>query len=270
MVPLRVVTAEAQTGPFGSQLHAAEYIDNGTPVINPANIVAGRLLPDSRITVDAATATRLAGHRLMPKDVIFARRGELGRAAIVPDSAEGWLCGTGSLRIRLRQESINPRFLGYVLSSAATQSFFAQQAVGSTMENLNTSIVLRLPIPLPEMREQRRIGAFLDAETFRIDRLIEARREQLRLLSEFRNSRLANRISKAIDRYGLVSLRRLTSAVEQGWSPQCDDTIANADEWAVLKTSAVSLGTFDPMAHKRLPSDVEPDRRFRITMAISC
>jgi type I restriction enzyme S subunit len=38
------VTEKIQTGPFGSQLHAEEYISNGIPVINPAHICAGALI----------------------------------------------------------------------------------------------------------------------------------------------------------------------------------------------------------------------------------
>lgn len=36
-----------QTGPFGSQLHTTDYISEGIPVINPSNIVGGKVVPDS-------------------------------------------------------------------------------------------------------------------------------------------------------------------------------------------------------------------------------
>ncbi len=34
--PLRHLDVEVQTGPFGSQLHAEEYVEGGTPIINPS------------------------------------------------------------------------------------------------------------------------------------------------------------------------------------------------------------------------------------------
>ncbi|MCQ9131575.1 restriction endonuclease subunit S [Streptomyces hilarionis] len=169
--PLRVFAVEAQTGPFGSQLHADEYIEDGVPVINPSNIKDGRLIPNRHVTVSKSTSERLAAHRLRQGDLVFARRGELGRSAIVPNDATGWLCGTGSIRVRIDFKKLDPRYAGYALQSEETRGYFSRLAVGSTMENLNTSIVLGTPIPVLPLDVQRRIADFLDAETARMSRL---------------------------------------------------------------------------------------------------
>lgn len=42
-------------------------------------------------------------------------------------------------------------------------------------------------------------------------------------------------------------------AIEQGWSPKCDDVPAASSDWAVMTTTAIQPGFFDPSAHKRLP-----------------
>lgn len=47
-------------------------------------------------------------------------------------------------------------------------------------------------------------------------------------------------------------------ASDSGWSPQCLNEPAEAGEWAVLKTSAVSRGVFDANENKKLPSALEP------------
>ncbi|WP_330477895.1 restriction endonuclease subunit S [Streptomyces platensis] len=182
--PLKAFTEDAQTGPFGSQLHSEEYIEDGIPVINPSNIKDGRLIADQFSTVSAETAIRLKVHRLRAGDLVFARRGELGRAAVVCKEEEGWLCGTGSIRVRANHDQLDPHFAGYALQSAEIRSYFTQRAVGSTMGNLNTSIVLGAPIPDVPLEEQCRIADFLDAETARIDRLVRAREAQISLLGQ--------------------------------------------------------------------------------------
>jgi type I restriction enzyme, S subunit len=206
-VPLRAVTTEAQSGPFGSQLHSDEYVERGIPVINPSNIVEGRLFPDWTVTVDEETAGRLSRHRLEPGDLVFARRGELGRAAVVTEEAEGWLCGTGSLRVRLRAGALDPRFAGYLLQSAATRSYFEMTAVGTTMDNLNTAIVVGLPIPLPAMEDQMRVSDLLDYETARIDALITKKRDLSRLLAERRSGLVETEIRRLAGTYGEMHLK---------------------------------------------------------------
>jgi len=129
---------------------------------------------------------------------------------------------------------------------------------------VSDSQVRDLRLFLPAFDEQRRIADFLDAETVKIDRLVAARQTQAATLGQLWGSRLAATIDDQVSVYGWVPLRRVASSVEQGWSPQCDDVAAEPNEWAVLKTSAVSSGEFAPLEHKRLPQGVKHDPRYRI------
>ncbi|MDD3858428.1 MAG: restriction endonuclease subunit S, partial [Methanoculleus sp.] len=104
---LGLISESLQTGPFGSQLHSSDYIEDGIPIINPSNIQDGTIVPDPKCTIDDKTLKRLIRHRLTAGDIVFARRGDMGRCACITREAEGWLCGTGSIRIRLN-ESAHP------------------------------------------------------------------------------------------------------------------------------------------------------------------
>lgn len=152
---LRSIPCEVQTGPFGSQLHSEDYVTDGWPVVNPANLVAGRIIATEGTSVDDATRARLQRHVLVAGDVVFGRRGELGRAGLVKDEQVGWLCGTGSLRVRLKGDRLSPEFLVRLLRTRALRFFFNQQAVGSTMANLNTGILMAMPLLVPPLEVQR-------------------------------------------------------------------------------------------------------------------
>ncbi|WP_405723793.1 restriction endonuclease subunit S [Streptomyces sp. NBC_01537] len=193
-LPLKAFAEEAQTGPFGSQLHSEEYIEDGVPVINPSNIKDGRLVADRFSTVSEETSHRLRVHRLRAGDLVFARRGELGRAAVVSGREEGWLCGTGSIRVRVNHDQLDPHFAGYALQSAEIRSYFEQRAVGSTMGNLNTTIVLGAPIRNAPLEEQRRIADFLDVEVGKIDDLISKKLRLISLMEERINSRILEQV----------------------------------------------------------------------------
>ena len=106
------VLTELQTGPFGSSLHQNDYEIDGTPVINPASMRDGKIVPVEKMAVGAVTLERLATFKLQVGDIVMGRRGEMGRCAVVTEHENGWLCGTGSLILRLPQ-CLNPKYLSH-------------------------------------------------------------------------------------------------------------------------------------------------------------
>jgi type I restriction enzyme S subunit len=61
-----------------------------------------------------------------------------------------------------------------------------------------------------------------------------------------------------IGRWEIAPLRRFLRGIDQGWSPTAEDRRTEPEEWAVLKLSAVSRGTFRPEEHKALPPELDP------------
>jgi type I restriction enzyme S subunit len=159
---IATILNELQTGPFGSSLHQSDYRLGGTPVINPASIQNERIVPIDKMAVDDKTLERLASFKLKSGDIVMARRGEMGRCAIVTEGESGWLCGTGSLILR-PSTLIYARFLVLVIGSPFGREYLGSSSVGATMQNLNQSILLNLPFGLPPLAEQHRIVAKVDA-----------------------------------------------------------------------------------------------------------
>ena len=161
---LGILSALIQTGPFGSQLHSGDYVADETPVINPSNIQDGQIVPDWSNTVGWGIVERLIQHKLLLGDIIFGRRGEMGRCAKVSDIEAGWLCGTGCLNVRLNDSAVS-EFVSIYLRTEYVRELLKLESVGSTMDNLNTEILSRIHVPVPPLKEQLAIVAFLDCET---------------------------------------------------------------------------------------------------------
>lgn len=164
-----------QTGPFGSQLHASDYVDDGVPVMMPRDLVGMRISTDRIARVSRTKAAALARYRVRTGDVVLARRGEMGRCARVGPSEDGWLCGTGCLRIR-PGDRLDGGFLVHFLHCPSTVAWLADQAVGQTLPSVSTRILTRLPLRLPALSEQRRIALGLD----HVDDAIRASHEVIR------------------------------------------------------------------------------------------
>ena len=150
-----------QTGPFGSSLHQTDYESGGTPVINPASIQDGRIIPIPKMAVGPATLDRLASFKVSTNDVVMARRGEMGRCAVVTPREHGWLCGTGCLVLHPAQ-AIFPDYLAMFIGAPRTRQYLNSASVGTTMQNLNQRILLDLEVVVPPFEEQRRIVTKVD------------------------------------------------------------------------------------------------------------
>lgn len=188
---------QIQTGPFGSQLHTSDYVEDGIPLVNPAHIISGKLVPDSLCSVGKETSSRLNKYHLQTGDIIMGRRGEIGRCAVVSNCESGWLCGTGSLIIRFWEGE--PSFFYYIFSATGFNKLLELHAVGSTMLNINPSLIGRMLIPLPPLPEQQAIAAYLDTETAKIDALVAKIEEAIERLQEYRTALITAAVTGKVD-----------------------------------------------------------------------
>jgi len=138
-----------QTGPFGSQLHASDYVESGVPVVMPKDIVNRRASTESVARIGTADADRLSRHKLQAGDIVFSRRGDVERHALITEREVGWLCGTGCLLLRSGPQWKSAGFLSMLLDAPRARTWLVQHAVGATMPNLNTAILGSVPVVLP-------------------------------------------------------------------------------------------------------------------------
>ena len=141
----------------------------------PANIgIDGGIDETGIARVEAHHVSRLHQHKLQLGDVIFSRRGDVTRNALVEPLQVGWLCGTGCLKVRLGNERIAlAKFISYCLRLPDTKDWLIRHAVGATMPNLNTSILSAVPISLPALTKQKEIIEILGGLDDRITLLRE-------------------------------------------------------------------------------------------------
>jgi len=152
------VVNELCTGPFGSLISKGEYLTGGVPLVNPSHMHEGFIVEDRSIAVSPQKAESLKAYELSPGDIVFARRGNVGRNAIVQDHQRGWLCGTGSFFAKLHDDLCRP-FVQLVFNSREMRRYLVGSAVGATMVNLNQRVLLLAPMSIPPLAEQLRIVA---------------------------------------------------------------------------------------------------------------
>jgi type I restriction enzyme S subunit len=173
--------ASLQTGPFGTQFKASEYVESGIPMVNVKNIGYGDIRTGSLDYLDEKTAYRLRAHRLKTGDIVFGRKGSADRHVLIGPAANGWVQGSDCIRLRLKSEQITPRFLSYYFCTSGHKYWMeAVCAFGATMSTLNQGIVRRIALRVPRVEIQNKIAAVLSS----YDQLIESNNRQIALLEK--------------------------------------------------------------------------------------
>ena len=138
-----------QTGPFGSQLHESDYSTEGVPVVMPKDLIGFRIQTDNVARIPEYLADKLGRHRMQIGDIVYGRRGDIGRRAFLMLHQAGWFCGTGCLRIRPSPEGVNGWYLFNYLGQDDVVGLIKGRAQGVTMPNLNTGLLSSVPVRLP-------------------------------------------------------------------------------------------------------------------------
>ena len=190
-----------QTGPFGSQLHQADYSETGIPVVMPKNLVNGKITEESIARVSSEHVNRLSRHKIEIGDILYSRRGDVGKCAYATEREKGWLCGTGCLRVTIDSTKADSKYIFYRLLMPETIGWVEKHAIGATMLNLNTSI----------------LSAY--------DDLIENNQKQIKLLEE-----AAQRLYKEwfVDlRFPGYETTPISNGIPQGWEKLSAESFFN-------------------------------------------
>lgn len=167
--------ADVKTGPFGSALHAEDYVQDGTPIITVEHLGETGLTHQNLPKVSEKDRHRLFAYSMHEGDIVFSRVGSVDRNAYVTAIENGWLFSGRILRLRAKNEKLSTQYLGYYFKSEDTKERIRNVAVGQTMPSLNTKLMNAFKVVLPTIEEQKDIAALLS----NMDTLISALEKQI-------------------------------------------------------------------------------------------
>lgn len=276
-VPLKYLSDEWCDGPFGSGLASDHYRNEGARVLRLQNIKSLEFDGRDEAFIDLNYFySSLSRHAVEQGDLLIAGLGDdnnlVGRACVAPEGLGPALVKADCFRFRVNRDKADPRFVSYSLCASAAAAG-GELASGSTRQRINLSSMAGRKVRLPSLAEQRRIANFLDKQTARIDALIAEKDRLLRALTEWHASELTRHcfgsdqpqvetgnpwMPSLPNGWKPMRLKHLISGIEQGWSPECEARVAEAEEWGVLKAGAANGGVYRETEHKALPSNLEP------------
>ena len=93
------------------------------------------------------------------------------------------------------------KYANYLLRDQSMVSLYylCSKGVGSIQRNLVWNKLRQMPVFIPPLEEQRSIAAYLDKKTEQLNELVAAKQKQIELLKEYKQSLIANAVTKGIN-----------------------------------------------------------------------
>ena len=159
----------------------------GVPYIRASDISQENLRGALFIDEEDYAAYKAATGAPEKGDVLFNGGGEIGKAIINGNSSPIYVQGGAVLYARIAHSSLlDARYLVAAFVTQNVVNAIGVLSAGGTMKHFTLQPAKNLPIEVPNIAEQRRIGAFFD----RLDSLITLHQRKLELLRNIKKSML--------------------------------------------------------------------------------
>lgn len=183
-----------------------EKCDNAVPVISYGQIHSkindGTYLKEELLRyVDSKFLESNPQSLLKKEDIIFADTSEDldGCGNCVRNTVNGNVfAGYHTVIARLKKKSMGP-YLSYLFQSDKWRSQIRITVNGVKVYSVTRSLLRRCKLFIPPVEEQKSIVAYLDKKTEQINELVAAKQKQIELLKEYKQSLIANAVTKGIN-----------------------------------------------------------------------
>lgn len=151
----------------------------------------------------SATPEEIKKFAICEGDVIITKDSEsaddIGIPAYVEKNLHGVVCGYHLAIFKPLEGKLTGKFLSYFLNSKYAKINFELGSNGVTRFGLSRNAIKTLVLTFPSISEQTQIAQFLDKKTSQIDKLIEQKEKQLKLLTEKRTALITQAVTKGLD-----------------------------------------------------------------------
>jgi len=209
---------------------------------------------------------------------------ENGKGALMAGLMNGLGFGSTELIVaRPKPSEVIGTYLHYLFISPDFRGLGESHMYGAGgQKRVPDAFVRDFATAFPPLPEQTQIAAFLDRETAKIDALVAEQRRLMALLKEKRHAVISHAVTRGLnphaplkpsgiewlgdvpEHWDVCSIRRVVTAIEQGWSPECFARTAEDNEWGVLKAGCVNRGVYDPSDNKALPAELAPVPEYEV------
>jgi type I restriction enzyme S subunit len=199
-IPLGRVTEPGRPIMYGIVLPGPN-VEDGVLLVKGGDVKPGRLSPENLNRTTPEIEAAFARARLKANDVVYAIRGSIGDAQLVPASVEGANITQDVARIA-PGSGVEPRWLLYAVQSRRFFASMEAEARGATIRGVNIWSLKKGRVPNVAIEDQRRAAIQLDELSGRVERSAREIKQQTDLLREHRQALVTVAVTGGLEAVG--------------------------------------------------------------------
>lgn len=180
-----------------------EAFGSGYPFISYGDVYKNRQLPEKLGGLVQSSKEDRLSYSVKAGDVLFTRTSETVDEVAFPSVAmsdvPGAVFAGFLIRFRPYQGTLDPLFSKYTFQNAGLRNFFAREMKIVTRASLSQGLLQSMPIALPPLEEQKKIGAYLEQMNERFEVLVADTKRSIELLKEKRSALITAAVTGKID-----------------------------------------------------------------------
>jgi type I restriction enzyme S subunit len=181
---------------------------------------------DYYITADKFS--QMLRYKVYPGDILVSVMGTVGRVAVVPKDVEPGIINPRLVRYRPDFSRVLSRYLRLTMQAPSSRDQLLEGAKGTTMEGLNMSILSRLQLTVPPLKEQDDILGFVDSETETLNTAITRTEREISLMQEYRTRLTADIVTGKLDVHKAAA-KLPDPPVETDQAPLVDEEVEESE-----------------------------------------
>ena len=187
-------------------------------LIQLADIGDGEFKDKSSKYITLETAERLHCTFLEKGDILIARLPDpLGRACIFP--LEGaYITAVDIAILRIKDISINPQYIMYLINSSTFRSQIKQYESGTTRKRISRKNLEKIEFSLPNLEIQNRIVARIEELFSKFDKAVDTLKTTKEQLAVYRQAVLKDAFSDFEKKDSIRNLTMVVTSGSRGWA----------------------------------------------------
>lgn len=164
-------------GPFGSALKKSFFVKDGYKIYEQKNVIRNNF-EIGDYYINEQKFNELEDFEIKPNDILISCSGTIGKIVVVPQNIKRGIINQALLKLSLNNQKVLNDYFVYFFKNYVQSGELENK--GAAIQNIaSVSELKKIPIPLPEPKEQQRIVEKLDSLFERIDKAITLSSENL-------------------------------------------------------------------------------------------